>query len=474
MNLFNKVKESIKKYNLLAKGDKVIVSVSGGPDSLTLLHILWRLQSDFNLGLHVFHLDHMFRGEESKADAEYVAEFSEELGIPVTIKEYDVPGYIKKRGLSKQAAARKIRYELCTELANKVQADKIAIGQHADDQAETVLMNFLRGSGLEGLGGIEPIRDEMFIRPLLEVWRSDIEDYCQEYNFRPRIDSSNLKPIYRRNKIRLELLPYLADEFNGSIKENLNRMANILRVENSFLNEYTIEKYKKIVVSYDKDELLLDLGSLSNLELAIRRRVIRQAIGDFCGGKRDYYFHHVKQIEELITDGETGKRLQLPEGLRIERSYNALRFFWQGTNSLKSHRFVQVYSIPGQYKVEELGIKVDLEIIPKDDNWQEKLRNSNELYLDYELIGNEFKIRNRRDGDRFQPLGMKGNKKIKDFLIDEKVPRRMRDQIPILSTVSDEIFAVGKLRINDKFKITDYTERILTLDINKAEEGGSN
>lgn len=463
--MIQQVKETIEEYQLLSEGDKVIVSVSGGPDSLALLHILWRLQDDYNLKLHVFHLDHMFRGEASQKDAEYVAQFADDLNIPATIKEYNVPAYIEETGLSNQAAARKIRYELCTELADSLKADKIAIGQHADDQAETVLMNFLRGAGLDGLSGIEPIRNGIFIRPLLGVWRKDIEDYCKQHELEPRIDSSNLKPVYLRNKVRLELVPYLAEEFNSSIKENLVRMAEIFRVENSFMEKYTAEKYDQLVIESNIQELILDLEGIKDLDLAIQRRIFRQALLDFCDTKRDYYTTHIQQMVELAINGETGNLLQLPRGLRLKRSYNRLKFYWRADKTEKVNDFSEKYSVPGKYQVEELGIEINLDIIKFENDLQELLNSSSKLYLDHELIGDQIKVRNRKAGDRFRPLGMKGNKKLKDFFIDEKIPAASRDRIPVFTTMNDEIFAVGNLRIDDKFKVTDQTEKVLVIDI---------
>jgi tRNA(Ile)-lysidine synthase len=467
MSLIEKVKSIIDKQQLLIKGDKVIVSVSGGPDSLTLLHLLWRLSSEYDLDLHVFHLDHMFRGEESKEDADYVARFADELGISRTIQEYDVPDYIDKTGFSKQLAARKIRYKLCNELAEKIEADKIAVGQHADDQAETVLINFLRGAGLEGLSGIKPIRENKFIRPLLGVWKKDIENYCQKHDLNPRIDSSNLEPIYLRNKIRLELLPYLENEFNSSMKENLNRMAKILRVENSFLQNQARIEYNNILIKKEDNELLLDLNSLNDLDLAIQRRVIREAIGDYCGDKKDYYFKHIKEIEELVQEGKTGSYLHLPQDLRVKKEYKVLKFFWKGANLLDRKLFTDIYSIPGKYKIGELNVEINLKIIEATSKWKKMIKNRDKLYLDQELIGCKIKVRNRKDGDRFQPLGMQGSKKLKDFLIDEKISREDRDMIPIFTTLKDEIVSVGDLRIDEKFKVTEQSKKILSLEIKK-------
>ncbi|MCK8824899.1 tRNA lysidine(34) synthetase TilS [Fuchsiella alkaliacetigena] len=467
MDLIERVRGCIDKYGLLASGDKVIVSVSGGPDSLTLLHLLWRLRFDYDLQLHVFHLDHMFRGQESAADAEFVVEFAAKLEVPVTIKEYDVAEYINsKKGLSKQAAAREIRYRFCLELAEQLEADKIAIGQHADDQAETVLINFLRGAGLTGLSGIAPLRNDKFIRPLLEVWRVDIEKYCSKHDLNPRLDSSNLEAIYLRNKVRLELLPYLEREFNSSIKESLNRMAKLFREEEDFLEKHAATKYTQSLLIDKSERIDLDLETLQSLDLAILRRVIRQAIKEFTGDKKDYYFQHIEQIIELIKEGITGSLLQLPQGLRVKRIYKTLRLTWQERLKQDIKEFETVFTVPGQYTVTELGVKISFNFeLAIFFNKKRLTKDSKKLFLDASLIGEQVIVRNRRAGDRFCPLGMEGTKKIKDFFIDEKIAQEVRDKVPIFTTLKGVIFAVGDFRIEDSFKVTEKTEEILVLEV---------
>ncbi|MGM0471484.1 MAG: tRNA lysidine(34) synthetase TilS [Bacillota bacterium] len=468
--MIEQVRDSIESYQLLSQHERVLVSVSGGPDSLALLHMLWRLKSEYNLSLHVFHLDHMFRGKESAADAQFVAEVADKLGIAATIKKYDVPSYAAKEGLSKQVAARQIRYRLANQLAEQIGADKIAIGQHADDQAETVMLNFLRGAGLDGLSGIEPIRDEKFIRPLLEVWRKEIESYCAEHDLQPRIDSSNLKPVYRRNQIRLELIPYLEEEFNESIKDNLHRMADLLRAENNFLTRYAHQKYKVAVISSTADELVLNNNQLKSLDLAICRRVLRRAIAKFTGSKRDYYAEHIKQLRELMESNKTGKVIQLPDKLRVRKDYEKLKFYWAG-DKLTTDQFVAAtYQVPGIYHCEKLGIRLELEVVEVDNYTaaQQLIKEADKFCLDQELVGGQVQVRQRKAGDYFQPLGMDGHKKVKDFLIDEKIDPEIRDWLPIFTTNTGDIFAVGQLRIDERFKVTAETTKVLTLGFQKV------
>ncbi|OGW14579.1 MAG: tRNA lysidine(34) synthetase TilS, partial [Nitrospirae bacterium GWA2_42_11] len=219
-NLLKKVRDTIACHNMLRYGDSVVVGVSGGPDSVCLLYILNELKEDYNLSLHIAHLHHGFRGSEADEDVRFVQSLSKSLGVPAHIDHIDVPSYIKKTKLSKQAGAREVRYRFFNRLADDIGADKIALGHTADDQAETFLMRLLKGSGLHGLTGISPVRDRI-IRPLIDISSDEIKGYLSERDIRYRIDSSNLSPVYLRNKIRLELIPYLAKEYNPNIMDTL-------------------------------------------------------------------------------------------------------------------------------------------------------------------------------------------------------------------------------------------------------------
>ena len=235
--IFEKVLSTINKYKLIENGDKIVLGLSGGPDSVCLLHILYRLKEKLDIEVYAAHLNHQIRGIEAQKDALYITQLCENLGVTSFVKSIDVPKYCKENGLSVEEGARKLRYEMFEEIKQKTKSNKIAIGHNLNDQAETILMRIMRGTGLQGLRGIEYIRDNNIIRPILDIDRKDIEAYCEEYELNPRIDHTNLETIYTRNKIRLELIPYMKDNFNPNVIESIVRMSNSLKTDSDYIQE---------------------------------------------------------------------------------------------------------------------------------------------------------------------------------------------------------------------------------------------
>ncbi|GAB6099794.1 tRNA lysidine(34) synthetase TilS [Halanaerocella petrolearia] len=462
IKLINKVKTTIDKYQLLTTNDQILVAVSGGLDSLSLLHILRKLQSEYQLDLHIAHLNHRLRGQAALADAQFVKEIANSWQIPVTIEAYDVKAYQKKEGLSLEDAARQVRYNFFFELMNELGFDKIALGHHADDQAETVLMKFLRGAGLKGLGGIAPKNDKL-IRPLIEVTKKYLEDYCKQQNLTPRLDETNLEAVYKRNKIRLELLPVLEKEYNNNIVATLNRTAEIFRTEDDYLNQQAKETLQEITIKQSEKQLVIDLEKFLQLHTALQRRIIREAVRYCKDDYQDLYYQHIESIMKLATTKETGKRVELPADLIVRLNYNQLIFSIGG---LMEDRFDFEYQIAlEEIEIPELGIIISSEIVDSNYPWRQEIDNSNYGFFDYKQVGSPFYIRSRQSGDRFYPLGMKGRKKIKDFFIDQKLAIWKRDQVPIFVTEGNDIFWVGGLRVDDRFKVTEDTEQILMIKI---------
>ncbi|HHY76985.1 MAG TPA: tRNA lysidine(34) synthetase TilS, partial [Clostridiales bacterium] len=270
------VEETIKKYNMLNYGDSVVVGFSGGPDSICLLHILMELKDKLGLNIYAAHLNHQFRGKEADEDALFVENICKEWGIQVYVKTFNVPAYAKEKGLSSEEAGREIRYKLFYEVAEKVNANKIAIAHNMNDNAETVLMNLFRGSGIEGLKGIEAVRDKI-IRPLINVRRDEIESYCREKKLNPRIDKTNLEPIYSRNRIRLELIPYIEKHFNSNIMSTLQRLSEIANMENDFLNKEAEKLFLEIAM-VSKNSIQYSINKIKNVHPALVRRIIRLGI----------------------------------------------------------------------------------------------------------------------------------------------------------------------------------------------------
>ncbi len=462
MFVIDKVKNTIDKYELLEIGDKVLVGVSGGPDSLTLLHILKRLKDEYDLSLHIAHLDHMFRGERSAKDARFVKRLASRWGIPITLKEYDVGEYQKKEGLSAEDAARKIRYKFFFDLIDELDFDKIAVGHNLNDQAETVLMKFLRGAGLKGLGGIAPIQGSI-IRPLINIKREMIEEYCQKKDLNPRIDATNKERVYLRNKIRLDLIPLLEDEYNDNLVSTLSRTADILRDEEKFLKDYTIRVLDKLIINQNKGRIVVDRDKLLELSPAIKKRVIREILKVLKEDYKDFYYKHIKAILDLVKDGQTGRQLDLPRNVIIKLNYNQLIFLLE--EELEEIDYFKEKIGLGVSEIKRLNLQISSKVVDKSYPWRKWIDSSNKTCLDFSKVGNTFYIRQRQIGDRFYPLGMKGSKKIKDFMIDEKISLSKRDKVPIFTTLDDEIFWLGGLRVDDRFKVTSQTEKILMIQI---------
>ncbi len=321
INFLDKIKSTIKKHNMLQKHDRILAGVSGGPDSITLLHVLNSLKKEYSLNIVIAHLDHKFRGEESAADRKFCEGLAKKYNLEIMWEEIDVPGIAKEKGISPEEAARLARYDFFKRAAKEKNIDKIAVGHTRDDQAETVLMRIIRGAGMKGLGGISPVKEMMgnkIIRPLIEVSRKDVEDFIAEACLRFKKDSSNEKTIFTRNKIRLELIPLLEKDFNPNIKEVLSNMAENLQVENEFLSRYAKRKFKS-VSKIKQEEIFIDLKKFKKLPEAVRKRVLRASLEELKGDLRRLTYQHWKEMEELIDSRPVNSIVDLPAGISITK-----------------------------------------------------------------------------------------------------------------------------------------------------------
>lgn len=317
--LLEKVKNTVKRYNLIAKGDKVVVGVSGGPDSVALLYLLKSLKRDLNLNLHIAHLDHKLR-KDSYKDRIFVEDLAGKLKLPVTTAEINIR-QLALRG-SLEEIARNARLGFLFKVVKDTKADKVALGHNLDDQAETVLMRILRGAGLYGLSGISPKRKISgfeIIRPLIEIRRKDIEAYLKKKKIKPRIDKSNLEDIYFRNKIRNRLLPLLEKEYNKNIREVLSNMAQSLGYDYDYLMRSASRTMKG-------QHSRLNLNRLRKLHPAIARLMLRMSIAKVKGDTRRITFRHIKEIEDLVCNRRVHSIVDLPKGVSVTKSKNYLSF----------------------------------------------------------------------------------------------------------------------------------------------------
>ena len=362
--VFEKVLSTINKHNLIESGDKIVIGISGGPDSVCLLHILSRLKDKLDIELYAAHLNHQIRGIEAQKDALYVSEICDELGITYFLKSIDVPKYCKDNSLSIEEGARKLRYEMFDEIKKRTKSNKIAIGHNLNDQAETVLMRIMRGTGLQGLRGIEYARENGVIRPLLDIERKDIEEYCKVHNLNPRIDESNLENIYTRNKIRLELIPYMTDNFNTNLIESIVRMSNSLRSDSDYIEAEAESKFKDIC-KVTSDTVDIKINGFSKLHNAIKVRVLRKGIKSILGDMNFIDQKHIEDVLEFESESKINKMLTLPRGVFVYRKQDCITLT---TTEIVTEEIDFLYNIPnnGFVKIKETNIIIETQTMTID------------------------------------------------------------------------------------------------------------
>ncbi|MBP2628269.1 MAG: tRNA(Ile)-lysidine synthase [Firmicutes bacterium] len=460
--MLTKVRAWIDRHTMLTEGDKILVACSGGPDSLALLHIFNEFSAEYNISVFAAHVDHMFRGLESAQEAAFVVDFCRERRIPCYHTAIDVPKFIKETGLSGSDAARVVRYQYLRSVASGLGEAKIATGHHRDDQAETVLINILRGAGSMGIRGIQPVNDNI-IRPLLSVSRADITEYCLAHNLEPRFDSSNLKTNYLRNRIRIILLPQLEKQYNVAIKDALCRTATIIGDEHDFIQMTAKSIWPKVVTEQDGN-MFIDAKEIKKVHIAVKREIFRMAIEKKQGSLTGISFHHVETLLEIISTGRVGSIAQLPGELVAYKSYDGL---YLGANDFilptKVDYLGQALSVPGITHIPELGIMITADLA----NERVIAPHSHIAVFDWLALSPPLFVRIRSDGDRFQPLGFHGSKKLKDFFIDAKVARQVRDCTPLICD-SHGIIWVGGYRQAECGKVTDKTKKFLKITITET------
>jgi tRNA(Ile)-lysidine synthase len=457
--LFQQVKRTIDRYHLLEKDDQLILGISGGVDSMVLLHLLNAYREEYNLSLIIAHINHGFRPEESVKEAELVQKESERLGLPFEYGEFNVKEFQRWEGLSPQDAARRIRFHFFNHLLQKYHAHKIALGHNADDQVETVLLRLLRGTGLEGLKGMLPIREGKVIHPLLGVWRKEIEAFALEKKIPFLIDSSNLKKDYLRNRLRLNLIPLIEKEYQRQFKKIVLKTSTLLREENDYLEEEATNAFQKIIKE-ERDVLSFKFSEYQSLHRAIQWRIIKKMLEKFYPRKKgtdEGEWLDVHRIYQKLQHPSSSFIFELPFGGRIEKRYDLVLL---GNEEVKPFPpfEVELFS-PSRTFIEEIGKEVVLEET-KRDQLIDYSGPSNKALMDYESLQFPLRIRNFRPGDRFHPLGVRGTQKLKDFFIDHKVPKFERPGVPLLTSGEIIAWVVG-YRIDERVKITEKTKKVL-------------
>lgn len=449
--MYQTVVRYIRDQHMAGPGNKILVGVSGGADSIALLHILKQWCADNGGQLAAAHLNHGLRSQADQ-DEQLVKEICLRWDIPCYTKKENVAALAAQNKKSLEEAGRDCRYQFFRELADQLKFDRIATAHHQNDQAESVLLHLLRGSGIRGLQGIRPVNGQL-IRPLLCVTRQDIENYIQENQLPFCQDLTNDDPAFVRNRIRLQLIPYLQEHFNPRIVEALNRLAVIAQEENAALDEIALRQWPQIS-RWQETAIELDIQQLTQEPSALQSRLILRALQEV-SGQGDWSQEDLLRIRDILNKPGSNLRLHLAGGIRVGKVYEKLVF---SKELLDSPSFCYPVTVPGQVNIHELGITYSFDIVPAQE-WQPA---PGLIGLDLDRMPGPLWVRSRRAGDRLRPLGFKGRKSLKKYFMEQKIPARQRNLIPLLAN-EEEIYAVLGFMVTQPAAITESTQRILMI-----------
>lgn len=453
---------------MLLDGDRVLVALSGGPDSVCLFDILKELQPKYSLSICVGHFNHKLRGEASDEDAGFCEGIARRQGVAFVTDSADVRAFANERKLSVEESARELRYEFLLRSSFSLGATKVAMGHTADDQAETILMRLIRGAGPHGLEGIPPTRPlaavngPILIRPLIHVWRKDIVRYVRARGLKYRKDASNESPEYLRNKIRLELIPHLRKEYNPQIKQRLTAAASALAIENDFIETEARLLAEETTMEKRPGEVVFDVARLASLHPALRRRILSALVSFARASAPMLEAVHYNEVDALLCAAR-GK-IDLPGKLRLEVS-EGVGLISDSARSPKIPKGSFGIAIGGETTIPEFNLAVKTKVLDGISSPSRLIRlcNPNRQYFALDAVRPPLEIRFRRPGDSFRPLGARGTKKLKDFFIDKKVPRFLRDHISLLLSNGRIMWVMGHA-IDKKYMLKSGSRAALRVD----------
>ncbi len=465
------IRRTVQARRLITPGEPVLVAASGGPDSTAMLYALWQIARTSPMPLAVAHFHHGLRGAEAERDAAFVAGQAAELGLPFYIERGNVEGYRRDERLSTEEAARRLRYDFLHRTAGANRFSKIAVGHHADDNAESVLLFVLRGSGRRGISGIPPKRGRL-VRPLIDCRRNEIRRYLKEEQIGFVLDSSNADNAFVRNRLRNDLIPKLAADYNPNLVETLCRLSAVARAEDDWMETLAEPLLTGALLQREADRILLSVPALSALPKAACRRVLRQAISSLKGDLRRIGFRHIEAVRRLCEEKDGCASFHLPRNIRVYRAYERVEICLAPENggcaSLGSEPEPKTFRYrlyePGEVHLIEAGFCLRLTACGPVD--AERIRRSGQrtAFFDMGKIYFPITVRNARPGDRFRPLGMTGTQKLQDFFTDRKVSRRSRWMCPLVISGGKIAWVAGH-RISEDFKVEPASRRLLLAEL---------
>lgn len=457
--MVNKVLRYIRDKNMLLPNDRVVIGVSGGADSVCLLNVLMAVKDIIPISIYVVHIEHGIRGHESLEDAKFVENLALQYNLEFRKFSYDVLAQAKKACLGTEEMGRILRYQSFQTTLHEFNCNKIAVAHNKNDNAETCLLHLFRGSGLKGLSGIPPVRDNI-IRPLLCIDRIEIENWLHKHQIEYRTDQTNLEDEYTRNKIRHNVIPYVEENINRQAIAHIDNASKIIYEAFEYLIEQTDKVYSRCVNS-EEQKVIINISAFLNESDIIKKNIIRKCIGNYGNGLKDISNAHVESILALLSN-HAGKAIRLPNNLQVRRTYHEIIFENYCTNATILDKDSINIKVPGIYMFE--GNLFEFSMIEHEKNQiiPEKMYTK---WLDYDKIGNDLLLRTRETGDYLEVNSFGGRKKLKAYFIDEKVDKDKRDCIPLLCDDNHVIWVVG-YRISEKYKVNNHTKRILKIQVN--------
>ena len=450
--MYQKVKAYVKKWHMLQKEDSVIAGISGGADSVCLLFMLLKLQKELGFALMAVHVNHGIRGAEAERDEAYVKRLCRQWNVRLKVYRENVPAYAKEHGMTEEEAGRDIRRTCFCKVLKEWGGTKIALAHHENDNVETLLWNLCRGTGIRGLGGIAPVND-VWIRPLLCVKRREIESYLKKRGISYCTDTTNADRRYMRNRIRMDVIPYLEDCVNTESVSHMGKtMERMYELEQYILEE--VGQYKESCTGWKNGRRIIRQTEYTKIPKALRDNVLHAILCETAGRRKDIEEVHVQMLRDLFTK-QVGKRIDLPYGVTAIRTYEGVRF----------EKNIPEASYAGDEN-ELFSIRVfDRE--PGNVTFPEKIYTK---WFDYDKIKGTLSLRHRQPGD-YLTLPSGGRKTLKSWMIDEKIPRQEREQIWLLAEEKHILWIVGH-RISAYYKITEQTKTILEVEFNGGKSSG--
>lgn len=440
------------KYKMFQPGDKVLVAVSGGPDSVAMLHVLHTQSREYGITLHIAHLNHGIRGEQSNLDEKFVRNLAHTFGLEITVERMDVPSLRVEMKMGVEEAARIIRYKFLLDTYTHIGASKIAVGHNADDRAESVLLNVIRGTGIDGLGSIRPIRGNI-VRPLIDTPRSDIEAYIRENALPYRVDESNMDINYTRNRIRHELIPLLESNYNPQVKDALVRLAQIAADQSNFIADLTVESINRI-----SEQGIINPQLFLELHSALQYQIIRSEIQRLKGDLRDVAFEQVERVIDALSSGEDFT-ITLPSGRIYAQRKDKLFQIRGAVEQVQVEPFDYVLKIPGRTVIDQIALAIDTEII---EGAIIHKAAANEVLIGANAITGTLRMRNIHPGDRITPFGMHGTKKLQDIFVDKKIPKPDRARAAVVVDDEKILWVVGIIS-SEAGRVTDKTRQTIRM-----------